>query len=165
MKLQALIDETDLNMSEAQIRAFYLGSLNAEKKLPFSKVMAALLAEAPEAKAQLGDELEKLWQEVAQHEVRELENFFPAASSDVMDFLELAQLQIDYFLTAMSLAGTNAETAKHEELGELIEYLEETLEELDEFLADGKPDPEQGEEMREDLLSNWKDFIDSKQAD
>jgi DNA-directed RNA polymerase subunit F len=162
MKLQALIDETDLEMTIPQIKAFFLGIMHADKRPAFDKVMDELLAEDPEAQARLAPELKQLWQEMQEHEVRELENFFPAATSELKDFLLAAQANLDYFLTALTLSGTTAESA-NEEKAELIEYLEETLEELDELLSEAKLDAEQGEELREDLLTNWKEFVDSKQ--
>lgn len=160
MNLQALIDQTDLDMTVAQIKAFFLGALCAERPMPFPKAMAELLEEAPTAQKTLGPELEQLWESVRSSLKNELKNMLPIHEEDIMSFMELSKDQLDYFLTALALAGTNAENCNDDEFAELIEVLEEAVEELDDLLTD--EDGEAGQELRNYLLGTWEEFVSSK---
>ncbi len=61
MNLQELIGQTDLDLNEGQVRAFFLGALTADKPLPFNKALEELLSEAPEAQKALEPHLKTLW--------------------------------------------------------------------------------------------------------
>ena len=157
MKLQELISQTELDMTIHHIKAFYLGIMSAEKPMPFRKAMEEMLSQTPEALPILEVELQKLWDEVAKNKPAEYQNFFPAAV-DTNKFLEQAKDQLDFFLTALSLSGTNPETCKNEDLADLIDELEDTVMELDEYLADPAEKAE-GEELQEMLLETWQEFV------
>jgi hypothetical protein len=161
MKLQELIDQTALDMTEAQVSAFFLGVLCAEKPLPFPKALEELLAETPEAKAELEVPLKKVWGEASNNLRAELEKMFPP-EENINTFIELAKEQLDYFLTALSLSGTNTESCKDQDLAELIEELEDTVEDMDEFLSDSNATKEDGEDFKEFLLETWAEFISTK---
>lgn len=160
MKLQELIDQTELDMTVAQVKAFFLGVLCAEKSMPFPKAVDELLSEASEAKASLEPSLIKLWDELKANLKTELKNMFPMDEVDLNTFMEISKDQLDYFLTAMSLSGTNAESCNDEELAELIEELEETVADMDDFLSE--EDNENGEEFKDSLLETWTEFVSSK---
>lgn len=160
MNLQTLIDQTDLDMTVAQIKAFFLGALCAEKPMPFSRVMEELLEEAPTAQKTLAPELEKLWESVKSSLKTELKNMLPVHEEDILSFMELSKDQLDYFLTALALSGTNAESCSDEEFAELIEVLEEAVEELEDLLTE--EDTEAGEELRSYLLGTWEEFVSTK---
>lgn len=161
MKLQELIDQTELDMTEAQVKAFFLGVLCAEKPLPFPIAMEELLAQTPDAKNELEIALKKLWEDLRVNTKNELRNMFPE-ESDINVYMEIAKDQLDYFLTALSLSGTNTESCGDEELAELIEELEDTVEDMDEFLSDSEATPEDGADFKEFLVGIWGDFISSK---
>ncbi len=61
MNIQETIDQTNLDMTLAQVKAFFLGILCAEKPLPFPKALAELLEETPEAKTELEAPLKEVW--------------------------------------------------------------------------------------------------------
>jgi hypothetical protein len=73
MKLQELIDASELDMEIDQIKAFFLGVLCAEKPMNFAKTLEELLSEVPEAKASLEGELKKLWDELQGNVVKGLQ--------------------------------------------------------------------------------------------
>ncbi len=158
MKLQELIDQTELDMTETQIKAFFLGVLCAVKPLPFPKALDELLVEAPEAKKDLEAELKKLWDHLKLNTKAELEKIFPE-SSNINVFMEVAKEQLDFFLTAMSLSGTNAESCNDEDLVEHIEEFEDMIADLDEYLSDSEATSEDGADFKEYLLGTWSDFI------
>lgn len=162
MKLQELIAQTDLDMNLSQIKAFFLGVLSAEKPLPFHKAMEELLSESPEARKSLESELKLLWDDLLKNKSAELQKFFPEAS-DTKEFLDQAKDQLDFFLTAMSLSGTHTESVKNEDLADLIDELEDTVMDLDEYLAEGDVDDAESEELKELLLETWQDYLRTSQ--
>lgn len=161
MKLQALIDNTDLDMTEMQVKAFFLGVLCAEKPLPVGKAIDELLSEAPEAKKELEAPLKDLYQTLKTNLKTELMGMFPEGL-DIHTFMEVSKDQLDYFLTAMSLSGTNMESCDDEDLAELIDELEDTVEDMEDFLDAEDADAKEGEEFKSFLLGTWKEFVATK---
>ena len=161
MKLQELIDQTDLDMTAEQVKAFFLGVLCAEKPMPFNKVLEELFDEAPEAKKALESDLRTLWDELSRNTKKGLSEMFPQ-EEDVRTFIEIAKDQLDYFLTAMSLSGTNTESCDDEDLAELIDELEDTVADMDDYLSDEEPTDNDGEDFKGLLLDTWKEFVATK---
>jgi len=155
MKLQELINQTDLNMTTAQVKAFFLGTLVAEKPLSYSRALAELLTENPENRNILDEELKKLWDELEGKKKIELAQFFPK-NSNLREYFEVASEQLDFFLTALSLAGTTPDSCKKEELAEVLNELEEIVMELDEYLAGPG---EEGEDLKELLVETWQELL------
>lgn len=162
MKLQDHIDSTDLDMSEAQVKAFFLGMLCAEKVPSAGQAVDEFLSDFPEARDALTAPLKETWDYLSKNTRKELEKMFPQ-ESDINVFIEAAREQLDFFLTGMSLAGTNTENCKDQELAEFIDELEDTVEDMEDYLADSEASPEDGEDFKEFLLDLWKEFAASKQ--
>jgi len=158
MKLQELIGQTNLDMTLAHIKAFFLGVMSAEKPLPFAKAVEEMMAETPEAIKQLEPELKKLWDELLKNRQAELQSLFPE-SSDLKEFLSNAKDQLDFYLTALSLSGTNTETCKNEDVADLIDELEDTVMDLDDYTSDENADVSEGEELKDLLLEAWQDYL------
>lgn len=161
MKLQELIDQTDLDMTAHQVQAFFLGVLCAERPMPFSKAIDELLEEAPETKAKLEAELKNLWDELSRVTKKALAEMFPE-DKNIRSFMEVAKDQLDFFLTGMSLSGTNAESCKDDELAELIDELEDTIADMDDYLADEDASDKDGEDFKGLLLDTWNEFVSTK---
>lgn len=162
MSVQDQIDSTELDMTEAQVKAFFLGILCAEKPLPFHKALIELLSETPEAKEKLEASFQSIWTDLTKNLKNELAQMFPI-ENDIHTFLEISKDQLDFFLTGMSLSGSNIESCKDEDLSTLIEELEDAVEDLDDFLSDSEASSEEGEDFKEYLLETWKNFVSSKQ--
>lgn len=162
MKLQELIDKTDLDITELQVKAFFLGAQSAERPLPFNLAMDELIVDDPEAHDLLEAEFKKLWDELAANYKVELSALFPEIE-DLRTFMDVARGQLDYFLMALSLAGTTSETCKDQDLAELIDELEDTVEDLDDYLADEDASDKDGEDFKGFLVDTWADFVASKQ--
>lgn len=158
MNLQALIDSTELDMTVDQVKAFFLGVLCADRPLSFGQALEELLSEAPDSKKELEGELKKMWSMLETNSIKELENIFPQ-EGDVKVFLEKARDQLDYFLTALTLSGTNSDDCEIEEMGEVIEELEDTVMDMDEYLSVSNPASEDSEQLKENLLESWNEFI------
>lgn len=158
MRLQELIDQSDLILTEEQVKAFFLGILTAEKPLPFNKAVDELLVEADDVRGSLEPELKKLWDSLSGNKKAELKKLLPA-DGELIQYMELAKEQLDYFLTAMSLAGTNIETCKDKQMTEHLEELEDIVEDLDEYLTDDQVTEDDGEEFKEYLVEAWDGFV------
>ena len=96
MKIQLLIDSTNLDMTEAQVRAFFLGILCAEKPLPFPNALNEILSETPEARAILEEPLKTVWNELSSNVKTELLNLLPK-EKNLSLFLELSKDILDFF--------------------------------------------------------------------
>lgn len=158
MKLQELINSSELDMSIAHIKAFFLGALSAEKPMPFNLAVAEMLSEVPEAAKSLEPELKKLWDDLVKNKPGELQSLFPE-SSNLKEFLSNAKDQLDFYLTALSLSGTNTESCQNEDVADLIDELEDTVMDLDEYLSEDDADAEEGKELKEMLLEAWQDYL------
>lgn len=158
MKLQELINEADLVMTLPQINAFFLGALHAEKPLPFDKAITEVLEEENEA---LSTELKSYFDELKAKRAQETKTIFPQFKSD-QEFLSVAREQLDYFLMGMSLAGTHGEACSDTDVGELIDELEDTVLELDEYLSVENPEKDDTDDIKTFLMETWEDFIKSK---
>lgn len=157
MELQALIDQTDLDMTVAQVRAFFLGVLTATKPLPFPKALTELLAPSPDAKSSLEPDLKKMWDQLSKNHPAELQNLF-TENANIVQYLTDARDQLDYFLTALSISGTNADT-DNEDLADMIDELEDVVMDMDEFVTQKNPNLNEGKEIKETLLETWADFV------
>jgi len=158
MKLQELIGQTDLDMTPSQVKAFFLGALTAERPLPFSKAMEEMLSETPEAHKVLEQDLKILWDDLQKNKVIELKKIF-SDESKLEEFLTQAKDQLDFYLTALSLSGTNIENCKNEAWADLIDELEDFVMELDDYLSETHPDQGKGEELKENLLETWDQYV------
>ncbi len=163
MELQQLIDQTELDMTAAQVKAFFLGVLTAEKPLPFTKALDELLSENPEDRGTLETQLRAFWDDLEKNKKKELASLFPTQIA-VNDFIEIARDQLDYFLTGLTLSGTNSESCKDEDLAELIDELEDTVADFDDYLSDEGASKKDGEDFRMLLLETWEDFVGSAGA-
>jgi hypothetical protein len=158
MKLQELINQTELDMTVNQVKAFFLGAMTAERALSFSKALDEILDQSPEAKGVLETEFKRLWDQVQINKVNELQHLF-SANANLKEFLLEAKDQLDFYLTALSLSGTNVESCKNEELGDLIDELEDAVMDLDEYLSEDSPNASEGMELKEMLMETWQNFI------
>ena len=161
MKLQELIDSTELEMTPEQIKAFFLGTLCAEKPLTFPRALDELLAETPESKDTLSKDLNALWDEITKSQKKALKDLFPQ-NDNAKKFLEGAKDQLDYFLMGMSLAGTSIDNCKNEDFATFLEEMEDCLEDIEDWLSEKSPDEEEGESIKEFLQEGWDGFVSSK---
>jgi hypothetical protein len=161
MKIQLLIDSTNLDMTEAQVRAFFLGILCAEKPLPFPNALNEILSETPEARAILEEPLKTVWNELSSNVKTELLNLLPK-EKNLSLFLELSKEILDFFLTGMSLSGTHSEKCENENFREFINVLEDLVEDIEDYLADEDADEEDGTDVKEFLLDVWEEFALTK---
>ena len=158
MKLQELIQSTDLDMTTAQVKAFLLGVLTAQKPLAFPKAIEEMLSATPEATKTLEAELKILWDYLLQNKSSELKILLPKATN-LTDFLTQAKDQMDFYLTGLGLSGTNVESCKNEDVADLLDELEDSVMDMDEYLSEENPDLTEGEELKEMLLETWKDYL------
>jgi hypothetical protein len=158
MKLQELINKADLVMTLPQIKAYFLGILHAEKPMPFSDAVLEVL---DDKNPELEEALKAYFEELNQKKIVETKTIFPAAKTD-QEFLSIAREQLDYFLMGMSVSGTHPEACSDEEVAEIIDELEDTVMDLDEYLSIEDHDQEDTKELKSFLLETWNDFLETK---
>lgn len=154
MKLQELIDTNQIDLNEGQALSFLLGAQCGVKPLSFEKALAELLGDA-EATSELQNSLRELWQKLQKNFTQELTDLFDP-NLEAQSFLETAHDRLDYFLTGLSLAGS----VQGEELEEVTEELENLVMDLDE--ASSGLTEIKAEELKEDLLGAWEEFVHQK---
>jgi hypothetical protein len=159
MELQDLLNDSDLDMTLPQVRAFFLGVLSADKPLPYAKAADELLSEVTEMKAELHAALRPQFDELQKDRKKALSEMF-SGPGEFATFLESSKEQLDHFLTGMNLSGTSVDSTSNEDLSELIDELEDTVMELEEYLSSDSQTAEESEELKEYLLGAWQDFID-----
>lgn len=155
MNLQELIEQSGIDINEGQIRAFFLGAQTGDKPLSLAKTMDELLADVPEVKKSLEPALKKVWDEISAQKKAQLTGLFQGARN-LSHFLTLAQERLDFFLTGLSLAGFMKDKA----CVEVLEELENVVMDLDDYLAEGSNDEEAGEEIKDQLLGAWEEFME-----
>jgi len=162
MSIQDKIDLTDLDMTEYQVKAFFLGVLSAETPLFFSKAMDEVLSSTPDARTTLEHSFQELWNELQKNPKNGLKTMIPE-EADSLKFLEVTKDQLDYFLTGMSLSGTHSENCKNQDLSNLINDLEDAVEDMDDLLSDENYSEDEAHQLKEFLIEIWSEFTDSKQ--
>lgn len=160
MDLQQVIDGTDLEITAEQARAFFVGAQSADHPLNFGKAIDELLAEHFHTLKDVENDLKGLWENVGSSLKSQAENLFPE-DRDLVTQLTIAEGNLNYFLTAMSLAGTNSENAKNDHMMELIDTLEDLVTDLEDFIAD-PADLKEGERLNLHLKEVWEDFLNTK---
>jgi hypothetical protein len=154
MKLQELINNSELDLSISQLKAFFLGTLSADRPMNFDKAITELVED--EMSGELKIEMKTLWESLASKRTDELKKLFTKELDQ-----ETTKDQMDFFLTALSLSGTNSETTKDADVAEILEELEDLVMEMDEAIIEG--DQSQVEEIKEVMLEVWKDFVLTRQ--
>lgn len=159
MNFQEKLDQTNLDMTFPQVKAFFLGAMLADKPMSFAKALDEMLSEAPDAMS-LKVDFENIWKDVEKNKVAELENLFPEVR-DNRSFLAVAKDQLDYFLTALALAGTNIENCKDETVADVLDELEDIVFDLDDYLAEDD-DSVEGDDLKDMLKDIWNEYLIAK---
>jgi len=140
----------DLDMTTLQVKAYLLGALMAEKPRSFEAAFKDM-AEEVQGNDVFKKQTEALYLELKKDLKKSLAETFLSILEEE-NFFELAQDQLDFFLTALSLSGTHFENCSDENLGEFIDALEDLLMEMEDAPL---------EEHKEDYQSYFQTFIES----
>lgn len=159
MKIQPLLESTDLETSEIQLKAYLLGGLCAENPAPAHKALEDILNDTAETRTALETPLKEYHAFLQKNLKAELKTMFPE-NRDVKAYLRTASDLIDEFLVGMSLAGTNSDACDDEDLLEFIELLDEYVAEIETELEDMKSS--EADELKTDLLENWNLYVSEK---
>jgi hypothetical protein len=159
MNFQEKLDQTNLDMTLPQVKAFFLGAMLADKPMSFSKALEEMLSEAPDAMSLKAD-FENIWNDLEKNKAIELANLFPEVR-DNRSFLAVAKDQLDYFLTALALAGTNIENCKDETVSDVLDELEDFVFDLDDYLAEDD-DSVEGDDLKDMLKDIWNEYLIAK---
>lgn len=160
MSLSTLLSNTDSSLTEGQIRAFYLGTFLADRPVPFKTAMEEVLMEAEidDYKAWEKD-MKALHDQVRGDVSGEMKKLL-VDQVDLKAFLQDSLAKLDYFLTGYAISGASDD----KDTAELVEELEDTVLDLEDFLADEGATNESGVELRKLTLDTWKELVSLKEA-
>ena len=157
MKLQQLIDENELELTINDVKSFFLGAHLGKKPLSFDKATTELLNGDEDLVSEFTPHLKSIWNEVEKNKKEVFKQILPTGSNTIT-FLTNTKNTLDYFLTALSLAGTSSESAQSETLAELIDELEDFILDLDEFLVEENPSTTDANELKEFAMEIWEEL-------
>lgn len=154
MGLESLLSSTDTNLTEGQIRAFYLGTFFADRPVPFQTAMEEVLmeAEVDDLKSWEKD-MKALYDRMKADASGEMKKLIEE-DADLKKFLQNALGRLDYFLTGYAVSGATDD----EDAAEVVEELEDTVLDLEDYLADEKATKESGQELKKLVLDTWKEI-------
>ena len=152
----------DKPMESQNIRAFFLGTLTAERPMPFHKAVDEIFVAAPEDKAQFEADLKKEWDSISTNLKTEMINLMDDKGMSDIDFLKVAQENLDYYLTGLSLSGTTMETSSDEDFSDLLDEMEDVVLDLEEYIMEEKFEATETKEFKEVVQSLWTDMIEAR---
>ncbi len=160
MSLKTLLSETDSSLTEGQIRAFYLGTFMADRPVPFKTAMEEVLmaAEIDDYKSWEKD-MKDLHDQVKANVHGEMKKLIED-ETDLKKFLQNSLGKLDYFLTGYAVSGATDD----EDAAELVEELEDTVLDLEDYLADESATKEAGAELKKLTLDTWKELVNLKEG-
>ena len=148
-------------METTTTKAFFLGALTAQNPMSFNKAVDEIFVGAPEAKNGKEEILKTEWDKLSGNLKTEMSTLMKADGLDDIEFLKLAQESMDYYLTGLSLAGTNMETCKNEELADLLDEMEDVVLDLEEYIQEEKFQASETKEFKEVVVSLWNDVVET----
>ncbi len=160
MSLQTLLSTTDTNITEGQIKAFYLGTFMADKPVPFKTAMEEVLMEAEVDDYKPWEkDMKALYDQVKASVPAEMKKLVQD-QPDLKLFLQDSLSKLDYFLTGYAVSGASSD----DDTSEVVEELEDNVLDLEDYLADESATKESGAELRKLTLDTWKSLIDLKEG-
>ena len=158
MGLSTLLSQTDATLTEGQIRAFYLGTFMADRPVPFKTAMEEVLMEAEIDDYKAWEKDMKALHDQVKANVHGEMNKLLEDQSDLKKFLQDSLGKLDYFLTGYAVSGASDD----EDTSELVEELEDTVLDLEDYLADESATKENGMELKKLTVETWKELVDLK---
>lgn len=160
MSLQTLLATTETELTEGQIRAFYLGTFMADKPVPFKTAMEEVLMEAEIDDLKPWEkDMKAVYDQVKANVHKEMAGLLEE-NADMKKFLQDALGKLDYFLTGYAVSGASDD----EDTAELVEELEDTVLDLEDFLADESGTKESGTELKKLTVETWNELVALKEA-
>lgn len=159
MNFQDKLDQTNLDMTFPQVKAFFLGALLADKPMSLDKTLGEMLSEAQDALS-LKSDFEVIWKDLEKNKSKELTNLFPEVR-DNRSYLTVAKDQLDFFLTALALAGTNFENCKDATVADILDELEDMVFDIEDYLSEDE-DSEEGADLKDMLNDIWNEYLIAK---
>jgi hypothetical protein len=103
-------------------------------------------------------EMKALHDQVKANVHKELINLI-VEEADLKSFLQTSLARFDYFLTGYAVSGASDD----EDTAEVVEELEDTVLDLEDYLADEASTKESGLELKKLALETWKDIVALKE--
>jgi hypothetical protein len=146
MSLSDALKDCDLAMGPKDIEAFFIGTLSADDPMKFPKAVRELMLEdtqnpvkcsSPEAREKLDKALAALWKELEKGLEKRRQNLLKNPGGSLKEQAVTLGNLGDFFLMGMTLAGLSVDD-QDDELGDLLDEMEDHLLLMDEWVADGE---------------------------
>ena len=151
-------------MNTSQARAFFSGVLSGKKPLKFENALKELIKDDEEAEMMGEKVLKEIWAKCEAGLKKERKDMLKVTAKGlVAQVTELAAIG-DYFLTGLTVAGTDFEKMPNEDASDLLTEMEDHLLLLDEWIAEGEDEGEtpewtkNGEKYKTEYLEIWKEL-------
>lgn len=160
MSLETLLATTETGLTEGQIRAFYLGTFMADRPVPFKTAMEEVLMEAEIDDLKPWEKDMKALHDRVKANVHKEMSGLIEDNADMKKFLQDALGRLDYFLTGYAVSGASDDN----DTSELVEELEDTVLDLEDYLADESGTKESGVELKKLTVDTWNELVALKEA-
>lgn len=144
------------------VKAFFLGTLTAEKPLTFAKAIDEVFVHAPEDKPAHETALKTEWENLSKNLKLEMTRLLDDEGKDDLEFLKDAQENLDHYLTGLSLSGTTMDSCKNEELADLLDEMEDVVLDLEAYIQEENFNASETKEFKEIVLSLWGDVLETQ---
>jgi uncharacterized protein YgfB (UPF0149 family) len=178
MALQDSIAGCDIEMNAKEVEAFFIGAMTADDPMPLPKALKELFLEDtkvpvkfndPANKKSIVDDLTKLWKELEKSLEKRRKSLLNLEMPKLQDELVAVGRLGDFFLMGITLAGMSVDD-QDDEVGELLDEMEDHLLLIDEWVADGESRTdkdvwtEEGKKYRRELNELWEELQDALTA-
>ena len=151
-------------MNTLQARAFFTGVLSGKKPLKFENALKELIKDDEEA-AEMGEKvLKEIWTKCEAGLKKERKEMLKVTAKDLLGQVTELTAIGDYFLTGLTVAGTDFENMPNEDASDLLTEMEDHLLLLDEWVAEGEDGEKtaewkkDGEKYKGEFLEIWKEL-------
>ncbi len=144
------------------IKAFFLGALTAEKPMPFAKAIDEVFVNTPEDKTKFEAPLKAEWDGLSKNLRQEMAALMNDEGKDDLEFLKLAQENLDYYLTGLSLSGTSLDSCSNEDFSDLIDEMEDVVLDLEEYIQEENFQADETKEFKEIVLGLWTEVVETQ---
>jgi hypothetical protein len=171
MSLRDALTHCDMEMDADDVEAFCIGALTADEPMPLHKALKEIFLDdtqspvkfhTPDGRANAEKEIGKLWKELEKNLAKRRSALMQVKGVDLKEEVITLGKRGDFFLMGLTLAGMSVDDTE-DEVGDLLDELEDHLLLLDEWVAEGDDDNsgewmENGKKYRRELEELWADL-------
>lgn len=172
MSLRDALSQCEMEMDADDVEAFCIGALTADEPMPLHRALREIFLDdtqspvkfnSPDARANAEKEIGKLWKDLEKSLAKRRAALMQVKGVDLREEVIALGKRGDFFLMGLTLAGMSVDDTE-DEVGDLLDELEDHLLLLDEWVAEGDDNSDHGEWMengkkyRRELEELWAEL-------